>query len=800
MPIAAPQTRIQGPRPAPGLELVRIITTTWRDAGRASTVRSALDAIAEGARRSVGGAAASIALCPDDAASEKGLLGAGPTPGSDPSTVSISIVGSGRRALGSLTVDAAPGRGPITAEDRSILEAFLMMAAAVIERTAVQRNLQAVLDHSPVAIFLKDRELRYVIANRRAAELVGRTRGEELLGRRDDELMPAADAARVMTSDLEILNGHGDVDVEEAAHWPLEGRRFHVQAFGVRDEHGAPMGVGGVVSVITEHRTANAALVASEARYRMLFEHALDAVFFTDDAGRYVEANPAACELVGRSRDEILMRSVTDDVVVGSSGGPISDAMWAAFLSGDGESEAGPLVRGDLSLRRSDGSIRVAEYRSAANVAPGLHVGVLRDVTEQRISERREDQRHAILGCLLAMPTQAPLDEQADAVCGEIASRGEFQQAAIFALEPPRRLLLLGSAGTGTQGGQTGATVLEGERAATVLVRATSGPWIDSWVDAPAGPLEAFPGATGVAGVAWAPIRADGRVIALLAVGASMATSALTERLPDIEELASIVAGSALGRSLRERASVVASSLRIRRIIEEGAFHPVFQAIVDLETGEPLGYEALTRFDDGAPPEAVFAEAAASGVSLELEIATAQAAMHAAGPLPANRFIDINVSPELVVAREPLRTMVREWGFGVVLEITEHDEVADYAAVRAAIADIGLNVRLAVDDAGAGFASLRHILELRPAMVKLDRTLVAGIDGDPARQALVAGMVHFAGRLRFDLIAEGVETEAERTMLLDLGVTRAQGYLFGRPVPVDRLGRQCAPRPIMPGP
>jgi EAL domain-containing protein (putative c-di-GMP-specific phosphodiesterase class I) len=96
----------------------------------------------------------------------------------------------------------------------------------------------------------------------------------------------------------------------------------------------------------------------------------------------------------------------------------------------------------------------------------------------------------------------------------------------------------------------------------------------------------------------------------------------------------------------------------------------------------------------------------------------------------------------------------------------------------------GPSVRLAVDDAGAGFASFRHVLQLNPAFVKLDRSLVAGIDSDPAKQALVAGMRQFARATRCRLIAEGVETEAERAALAGLGVRLAQGYLLGRPGPL----------------
>jgi EAL domain-containing protein (putative c-di-GMP-specific phosphodiesterase class I) len=118
-----------------------------------------------------------------------------------------------------------------------------------------------------------------------------------------------------------------------------------------------------------------------------------------------------------------------------------------------------------------------------------------------------------------------------------------------------------------------------------------------------------------------------------------------------------------------------------------------------------------------------------------------------------------------------------------VLEITEQSPVEDYDAVHEAVRSLGPDVRLAVDDAGAGFASLRHIIELRPQFVKLDMALVRGIDRDPARQALVAGMVYYAGATGCALIAEGVETEGERRTLRRLGVSFGQGYLLGKPGP-----------------
>jgi predicted signal transduction protein with EAL and GGDEF domain len=112
----------------------------------------------------------------------------------------------------------------------------------------------------------------------------------------------------------------------------------------------------------------------------------------------------------------------------------------------------------------------------------------------------------------------------------------------------------------------------------------------------------------------------------------------------------------------------------------------------------------------------------------------------------------------------------------------------------AALDQVRDRARLAVDDAGAGYAGLRHILELRPHFVKLDISLVRNVDNDPARQAMVIGMAHFATYVGCDLIAEGVETANELTTLKLLGVPFGQGYLLGRPAPVDAI--RVVPAPV----
>jgi EAL domain-containing protein (putative c-di-GMP-specific phosphodiesterase class I) len=110
--------------------------------------------------------------------------------------------------------------------------------------------------------------------------------------------------------------------------------------------------------------------------------------------------------------------------------------------------------------------------------------------------------------------------------------------------------------------------------------------------------------------------------------------------------------------------------------------------------------------------------------------------------------------------------------------------VNDYPELRRAIAGLGERIRVAVDDAGAGYASMQHVVELRPDLIKLDISLVRGIDTDTARQALVAGMRYFAEQTDCLLLGEGIETAAELETLGRLGVSLGQGYLLGRPAPV----------------
>jgi EAL domain-containing protein (putative c-di-GMP-specific phosphodiesterase class I) len=278
----------------------------------------------------------------------------------------------------------------------------------------------------------------------------------------------------------------------------------------------------------------------------------------------------------------------------------------------------------------------------------------------------------------------------------------------------------------------------------------------------------------------YVPVRQDNRLIGLLIVHGPATEAEVIEILPAVIEFADL-AGALIGRDVAGRNEAEKVRVHISGIISGMAFAPVFQPIVHLGLDSIVGYEALTRFEDGTNPEVAFAEAASVGLGAELEMATLRAALKASESLPQSAWLNVNASPELILAGEPLRSLLRRSSRPLVVEVTEHAAIADYPAFRTSMSALGPNVRFAVDDAGAGFSSLRHILEVRPAFVKLDRWLVSGIETDEARKAMIVGLRHFARATGCQLIAEGIETDREFATLRSLDISLGQGYLLGRP-------------------
>jgi EAL domain-containing protein (putative c-di-GMP-specific phosphodiesterase class I) len=449
---------------------------------------------------------------------------------------------------------------------------------------------------------------------------------------------------------------------------------------------------------------------------------------------------------------------------------------------------AGEPVRSIETQRvaRDGSNLTVSLTVSPVHDREGRVVGtaaVVRDVTEQRRLQSQLERwtlEHALIVEALRRLTPGPnLEATALAICREISTTGRFAHAAILAFHGEDRLTTSAAWADGRQ--IQLPDFLVPTTAGELYRRAQDGSWIGDIDQAPWTGHRDLMGDLGISDLAYVPIEFTGEIVGLLVAGTgSSDRTELVERLPALVEFAAVSA-PILGPDLAGHRMAARSRRRILEVIETNAFSTVFQAVVDLATGTVLGHEALTRFAGGAAPDWVFAEARNHGLGLELEAATLETALASSGPLPVSGFLDLNVSPAMILAVEPLRSILARWGWGVVLEITEHEPVHDYEALRSALRELGPNVRLAVDDAGAGYASLKHILELRPTYAKLDRALVAGINNDKARQGLVAGMRQFAESIDCQLVAEGVETEEERQTLLSLGVQHGQGYLFGHP-------------------
>ena len=224
----------------------------------------------------------------------------------------------------------------------------------------------------------------------------------------------------------------------------------------------------------------------------------------------------------------------------------------------------------------------------------------------------------------------------------------------------------------------------------------------------------------------------------------------------------------------------------LRRVLNGEGLSMVFQPIVDLAGGRVVAVEALSRFstEPRRSPDAWFADAAALGLGVELELLAIRSALAHLDELPAGARLSLNASPVALCTPDLLEALAAFPGERLAVEITEHAAVLDYPALRTALAGLrARGVQLMIDDAGAGFSSFKHILDLGPDVIKLDLSLTRDIDSDPLRRALTASLLAFADEIGATIVAEGIETQAELETLRALGITHGQGYLLATPGP-----------------
>ena len=517
-------------------------------------------------------------------------------------------------------------------------------------------------------------------------------------------------------------------------------------------------------------------------------DQASESIVVTDPTSTILYANPSSLRTSGYDLNEVLgqtptlFRSELHDHT-------FFQVMWSHLLGGQA-------WHGTLINRRKNGEL----YEEDTTISPVhdaegdlfAYVAVKRDLTLERRLEtnrtREQRDRMDILDIMQEVRRAPSLQATAEAFCHAATKLDLIDGALMVLIQSDGTLMTIGAGGDSFADARSGAT-LGVANPDQLAERTTAGAW---WLDfaSPAGnfsdPFSKGLIRDGFRTVANVPIRWEGQLIGILALASKDADgpSWMTSRLAVFEELGSY-AGALFGAEAEMFSERETLRTRILSIMCGRQFHPVFQPFVELESGRVVGYEALTRFDDLESPDLRFMQAHSVGLGNELEALCATMALDAASELPEDIWLSLNFSPAALIdgdAAEVVAAVSRQ----LVIEVTEHAQIKNYPAIRRALSEID-HCQLAVDDAGAGYTSLSHILELQPDFVKLDISLVRDIDTDPARQAMIAGMCHFAAQSGTTLIAEGIETEAEAKMLRELGVPLGeggmlgQGYFFGRP-------------------
>jgi PAS domain S-box-containing protein len=633
---------------------------------------------------------------------------------------------------------------------------------------------------------------RFRLVNSAACALLGYTRGE-LLELTVHDIHPMQDLPAVLNQFQALADGR----ITVARSLPCQRKDGTVLLIDIKGSaavvDGVACNIGFFTDVTEVHR-----LDVQERKLAQAVDQTSEAILITGPTAEIEYANPAFERLSGLRRGDLVGGRT------GRIGTPQSAATFAAMWE---TLSAGGSWVGDLIHRRGDGTERVAEaamspVRDADGTVTGF-VAIERDVTDERTLAQRSIQlareRALIAETIRGLRAGDTPEATAQAICRRVVTLTGVTAASLLLLGFDGHAWPIGLVVEDQPDPRLRRVPLQ--RSRHLRERAAEGPWIEPWVNQPGHPYNQLFNDLGIHSIACAPVRHNGRLIGLLVADAkgSVEEVAVAEALPALVEFADL-AGALIGRDVAERTEAGRGRDHIADVIARRAFGPVFQPIVELrhnaivgyeaitrfaDSNAIVGYEALTRFTDGSDPEVLFAEAAAAGLGVELETVTLEAALAASQALPESAWLNLNASPDLIMAGEPLRTLLRGSRRRLVLEVTEHTAIADYPAFRAAIAALGLKVDLAVDDAGAGFSSLRHVLELHPAFVKLDRSLVAGIESDEARHAMVVGLNHFARATGCRLIAEGIETDSEFAVLRALDIPLGQGYLLGRPLPVD---------------
>jgi PAS domain S-box-containing protein len=656
--------------------------------------------------------------------------------------------------------------------------------AELLEGDAKYRILA---DPTKDAIFVADgRTLRIIDVNQSALKLTGYERAE-LIGARVSKLVAPGDRAAQRSR---IAAPGSDASLVSQAHYRRkDGSLVAVEIQQRRLADGRVLAVARGLSqaALAEHQYTQMG-----ARFDLM-------VATVDQDARISHSNTALSALSGWSLEELVGRPLSDLFPTAHAHGqqPSSLEFWVNKLEE---------LRTVELLTQSGQSHVVSISATLLQDQYGTNIGAAilgQDVTQSRTAqmelERELRERAGAAAGIARLQPGGSTEETALAVCTELRGLRGVDLALVVTFSVDGKTTVLACDAPGEIRDQLLAATPP-TRSAYLMERAAKGPWLERWRERVEDGTYGTPLATaGLHSVSYAPIRYADRTLGFLAVGSLQRRSGDAKRdtLPVIAEFGP-AASALLGVELHAHQLADELRGRLQEIVESGAFHTVFQPIVELDTGRVVGYEALTRFADGEPPDSRFSAAWRVSSGVKLELATLERAIRTAQALPPGRWLSVNMSPRLLDHLDQVRGVLKQANRPLVIEVTEHELISDYPAVREALQKFS-PARISVDDAGAGFSNFGHIVDLKADFVKLDIGLIRGVDTDLARQAMIVALCHFANNTECQLIAEGVETRDEARTVKSLGVAFGQGYWYGRPMEVGAFSPAEKTKVVPPG-
>lgn len=282
--------------------------------------------------------------------------------------------------------------------------------------------------------------------------------------------------------------------------------------------------------------------------------------------------------------------------------------------------------------------------------------------------------------------------------------------------------------------------------------------------------------------------RRDGSTYGMFCCMSRSTATALNPRDLDVMRAFANLSAEQINETITSRSEFDALQKVINQALTQKSFKIVFQPIMDITQSTPVGFEALCRFES-APyraPNLWFDDADTVGLQADLELCVIEVALAHLVHLPEDVYLSVNASPA-TVATGRLAALFKPYApQRIVLEVTEHAEITNIEMLLDQLMILrATGIRLAVDDAGAGYSGLQQILRLQPDIIKLDISLTTGLDTDVVRRSLASALVGFANQTDAKIVAEGIETEGELQALSELGVPLGQGFLLGKPADLE---------------